>query len=221
MRFATYKAPAADKPMFRMTRNLLIVDDEPHIINSLKRELFREGYEIFTAPDAASALEEIRTREIGVVLSDIQMPGMDGISMLEQIRQAHPSIVRLVLTGYGTFEHAEKAINRAQVFGFMTKPWTGEQLRETVANAFLYHGHMAEMIVLNRKLGDVNAALKEKTALLENRVSESGERLRQSMRSGYEKIAGIIDAKVAGSEGHSLRVHDLTLRLCLAAGSPY
>lgn len=221
MRFSTYKIPAADKPRFRMTRNLLIVDDEPHIINSLKRELLREGYEIFTAPDAASALEEIQAKEIGVVLSDIQMPGMDGISMLEQVRQDHPSVVRLVLTGYGTFEHAEKAINRAQVYGFMTKPWTSEQLRETVANAFLYHGRMAEMTALNQELGDMNTALKERTALLEGRVRESGERLMQSLRSGYEKIAGIIETKVAGSEGHSLRVHDLTLRLCLAAGCPY
>ena len=221
MQLATYKAPALDKPIFRKTRNLLIVDDEPHIINSLKRELLREGYEIFSAPDATAALEEMKIWEIDVVLSDIQMPGMDGISLLDQVRQDHPSIVRLVLTGYGTFEYAEKAINRAQVFGFMTKPWTSEQLRKTVANAFLYHWHIAEMIALNRELGDMNAALKEKTAQLESRVVESGERLMQSIRSGYEKIAGIIDAKVSGSEGHSLRVHDLTLRLCLAAGSPY
>ena len=129
-------------------RDLLIVDDEPQILNSLTRELRGEGYRIHTGGDGPAGLEVLRANEIGVVLSDQMMPGMDGIAFLEEARRLKPDAVRIMLTGHGTFESASKAINRSHVFGYLTKPWDAEDLKAKLRSAFEYY----ELVMENRRL---------------------------------------------------------------------
>ncbi|MDY6954692.1 MAG: response regulator, partial [Thermodesulfobacteriota bacterium] len=141
-------------------KNLLIVDDDLNAINSLKRDLKSQGYTIFAAHSGAAGLETIRAQDIGVVLADQRMPEMDGLTFLEGVRQCSPDAVRIILTGYGSLENAMAAINRLQIFGYLTKPWTSEGLRGTIARAF-EHYNLAEE---NKR---ITAALKKANACVE------------------------------------------------------
>jgi diguanylate cyclase (GGDEF)-like protein/PAS domain S-box-containing protein len=121
-------------------RKLLIVDDEPHVITALQRLLRGEGYHIFGAADAREALEILAvTEDIGVVLTDQRMPGMSGIELLSQVKVLYPTITRLVLSGYTEVKTITEAINRGEVYKFITKPWEDEELRENLREAFLRH----------------------------------------------------------------------------------
>ena len=106
-----------------MNRTLLIVDDEPNVISSLRRQLRHEEYEIHSAHSGEAGLDQVRKQAPAVVLSDQMMPGMDVITFLESVREISPDTVRILLTGYGTLESAMAAIKRSQIFEYLTKPW--------------------------------------------------------------------------------------------------
>jgi len=89
-------------PTFNNT--LLIVDDEPNVINSLKRELRHEGYHIESKNSGMGGLDLLKLNHIGVVVSDQMMPEMDGITFLETARQLNPDIVRILLTGHSSLK---------------------------------------------------------------------------------------------------------------------
>lgn len=121
-------------------RKLLIVDDEPNVVTALQRLLRSEGYHIFGAADAREALEILAvTKDIGVVLTDQRMPGMSGIELLSKVKVLYPNISRLVLSGYTEVKTITEAINRGEVYKFITKPWEDEELRESLRDAFLRH----------------------------------------------------------------------------------
>ena len=114
---------------------VLFVDDEPAILNAVKRLFRREPYEIETASDGASGLEVFRRFRPAVVVSDHRMPGMTGVEFLARARAIDPEPVRIVLTGCTDLPAAESAINEGEVWRFITKPWNDEDLRATVAGA--------------------------------------------------------------------------------------
>lgn len=125
--------PEAD---FQETATLLLVDDEENILRSLQRVLRHEGYRILTASNGEAALALVEAEPVHVILTDQAMPGMSGVDLLHQVRQRHPDIVRLVLTGYTDVATVTKAINESSVFKFIAKPWDDEDLRITVREAF-------------------------------------------------------------------------------------
>jgi diguanylate cyclase (GGDEF)-like protein len=114
--------------------SLLVVDDEPYILTTLA-SLLSEDYEVLTAntPQAAQAL--FAQRDIDLILTDQRMPKMSGVQLLEWVRQHHPRTVRLLMTGFAELEEAVEAINRAQVFRYLFKPWQTEELQEVLASA--------------------------------------------------------------------------------------
>lgn len=98
---------------------VLVVDDEPLLVKSLRRVLVREGHEVFTAGDGAQALELLQTVQVDVVLSDVRMPVMDGVTLLRRIRAG---LVRalpvILLTGYADSSDAElKQVGATAVLG--------------------------------------------------------------------------------------------------------
>jgi DNA-binding NtrC family response regulator len=127
-----------------MNRTLLIVDDEPKVINSLNRQLRYDGYTIHSANSGEKGLRLLNNKDIGVVLSDLMMPEMDGITFLELVKQHKPDVVRMLLTANGSLDSAMDAINRLQIFGYLTKPWTDEQLKGTIAKAFSHYNLIEE-----------------------------------------------------------------------------
>jgi DNA-binding NtrC family response regulator len=114
---------------------VLLVDDEPLVTEALKRALYRSGLEIHAATSASSALALLSTRSVDVIVSDEQMPGMNGTEFLRHICQLHPRTIRIMLTGHVKVETAMRAINDGQVHRFLTKPCNEADLVMTIREA--------------------------------------------------------------------------------------
>lgn len=113
------------------TSRLLIVDDEALVLSALQRSLRRshgEALAVHTCDDAATALDLLRVRDVDLVISDLRMPAMDGLSFLKRAAALRPHAVRMILTGSADFETAQAAINEAGVFRYICKPWRDEAL---------------------------------------------------------------------------------------------
>jgi EAL domain-containing protein (putative c-di-GMP-specific phosphodiesterase class I)/ActR/RegA family two-component response regulator len=117
-------------------RTLLLVDDEQGILSSLKRLFRREGYKILTAADGLEGLNLLANNVVDVVISDARMPEMNGGEFLGKVREMYPDVVRMMLSGYTDLKAVTTAVNRGELFAFLTKPWDDTELMETVRDAF-------------------------------------------------------------------------------------
>lgn len=127
-----------------MNPSILIVDDEPLIRQALLRALSGEGYELLQAPGGLEALEILQTREVDLILSDLVMPGMDGLELLRHARQVRPDALRIVLTGHADLDMAVRAINDGAVYRFLLKPWDSFDLRVMIKLALRHRAAQAE-----------------------------------------------------------------------------
>jgi response regulator RpfG family c-di-GMP phosphodiesterase len=111
---------------------VLCVDDEPRVVEGLALHL-QKDYEVHTAVSGEQALQRLREmRGAAVIVSDMRMPGMNGATLLQHVRQSYPETTRILLTGEGGREAAVLAVNQGQIFRFLTKPCPPAQLREAV-----------------------------------------------------------------------------------------
>ena len=113
---------------------VLFVDDEPRVLTTM-RMLFRAHYEMFFAESGAQALELLKTQPVDVIVSDQRMPGMTGIELLRAARDLNPHAMRILLTGYSDLNAIIGSINEGEIFRFVNKPWSNEDLSTTVARA--------------------------------------------------------------------------------------
>ena len=105
-----------------MTDRILCVDDDPMILKGIRRRL-EEQFALDTAEGPQRGLEMLRSGEpYAVVVSDMRMPGMNGIEFLRAVRDSHPDTVRIMLTGYADLKTTMDAVNQGEVFRFLTKP---------------------------------------------------------------------------------------------------
>jgi len=141
-------------------KTVLIIDDEPNIVKSVKRTLANEGYSMFSASSAEEALELQRQQEFDLIISDNMMPGMSGIEFYEKTAGEHADTVRILLTGFADMDTAIRAVNSGCVYKFMLKPWDNEMLRITVKRAL----EQRELVLENRNL---TSQLKVKDAILQ------------------------------------------------------
>ncbi|MDB4933570.1 MAG: response regulator [Labilithrix sp.] len=112
--------------------SLLLVDDEPEILESLRRALRDEGYDIVATTSPTEAVALLAARDFDVIVSDLRMPEMSGIELVSHVRQHHPHVVRVLLTGFATLASAVEAINAGAVGRYLTKPWDNDQLRAEI-----------------------------------------------------------------------------------------
>ncbi|MGB1581093.1 MAG: response regulator [Nevskiales bacterium] len=113
---------------------VLFVDDEQRILTSMKM-LFRREYEVFTCNSGAEAMELLKEQKVEVVVSDQRMPKMTGIELLREVRDVQPQAIRLLLTGYADLNAIIGSINEGEIFRFVSKPWSNEDLKATLAKA--------------------------------------------------------------------------------------
>ena len=118
-----------------MIYSILLVDDEDEVRSALARSLRREPYELVTAQSGAEALGILRQRPIDVIISDQMMPEMTGLELIKTVKTEYPNVLRVILTGYADFETVKAAINEAEIYRFLTKPWDDDDLRLTLRNA--------------------------------------------------------------------------------------
>lgn len=117
--------------------SILIIDDDDLVRRALVRILRSTGlYEIFDVSNAQSAIDFLATRPCGMLISDLHMPGMNGLELMNAVRQKYPGVVRIMLSGKADLETATSAINNEVVSRFITKPWLNEELLLIVRKAF-------------------------------------------------------------------------------------
>jgi diguanylate cyclase (GGDEF)-like protein/PAS domain S-box-containing protein len=121
------------------TPTLLLVDDEPNVLRALARVLRRDGYRILMATSAEEAMEVLARERVGVIVSDQRMRGMTGTELLRKVKDMHPATVRMVLSGYTDLAVVTEAINQGAIYKFLTKPWSDEELRRQIQDAFRVH----------------------------------------------------------------------------------
>ncbi|MBN1510939.1 MAG: response regulator [Phycisphaerae bacterium] len=105
-----------------MRHTVLLVDDEPKVLNAMQRLLRDEPYEILTAGNAEEAADVVRSTPVDLIVCDEEMPGMPGSEFLAKVARDYPDIVRIVLTGHPTLPAALRAINEGRVYQYFTKP---------------------------------------------------------------------------------------------------
>jgi PAS domain S-box-containing protein/diguanylate cyclase (GGDEF)-like protein len=117
-------------------RTLLYVDDEVNLLAAVRRALRHKGYVVLSAGNAAEAFEILATTEVGVILCDQRLPGMDGPAFLARVRHMYPEVTRMVLSGYTDLQSVTDAVNHGAIFKFLTKPWLEEELDAALREAF-------------------------------------------------------------------------------------
>ena len=134
---------------------ILIVDDDPIVADSLGELLQRQQFATATACDGNEALLMLRNAggeaAFNLVIADMNMPRMDGVELLKRIRRNHPSIVVIVITGYGTIESAVEAV-KLGAFEYLTKPIVDDEILLTVDKALRQQMLLAENATLKDQL---------------------------------------------------------------------
>lgn len=138
---------------------IMLVDDEQNILSALRRlfvspSLQDTGSPKFQVETFTSPQQALRRAEDGVVfdlvISDYRMPEMDGVAFLKAFRQIQPHAERLILSGYADLEALVGAINEAQIFRFISKPWHDYELKAAVAQALAHRNLLRD----NQQLAD-------------------------------------------------------------------
>jgi len=122
-----------------MAAEILLVDDDPDLLKLIGLRLSAAGYRVRNAESGEAALAQIAVGRPAVVVTDLRMPGIDGMQLFEQINAQHPTLPVIILTAHGTIPDAVAATQRG-VFGFLTKPFDPQDLLKKVAQAVTVSG---------------------------------------------------------------------------------
>ena len=133
---------------------LLVADDDPAVRQSLERTLTREGYGVVLAPDGQAALDRLRQGGIDLLLSDLKMPGLTGLELLKQAREAAPDVDVILLTAFGTVEEAVRAMKDGAI-DFLTKPLQRAQLVRVIRQALERRSLIQQNRALKERLDDL------------------------------------------------------------------
>ena len=206
---------------------VLFVDDEINILKAVKRLLRNEPWEVQCASRPQEALELLHTQTVQVVVSDQRMPEMSGVDLLAAVRERHPDVVRMMLTGYTEMNVAVEAINRGEIFRLITKPWNDEELKATLRQAFDHFDLKEEIKRLNQvtreqnfKLQDMNRNLEYKVRDRTKQLAEKHSELRTAYIQTIRALAEAVDAKDAYTRGHSERVGVYASKIAREVGLP-
>jgi response regulator RpfG family c-di-GMP phosphodiesterase len=213
---------------------LLLVDDEPGILASLRRLLRPAGYHILTAESGKAGLEILEHEAVNLVISDMRMPEMDGARFLEQVRIHWPETTRILLTGYADVGATIDAINRGEIYRYIAKPWDDNDLTLIVRDALdrqLLIEENSRLLALtqaqNEELKDLNANLedkvKQRTAEIEqinSFLNLANDTLKQNFLVSIKVFSGLMELRGGAMSGHSRRVAVLARQLATKLGLP-
>jgi len=115
--------------------SILLADDEPDIRRALKRSLHVPGYTMYEAGDGVDALAVLKQNPCDAIISDFNMPRMNGLDLLTQVRIVYPNMLRILLTARADVHLAVRALNEGAVHRFLLKPWDHVDLKGIVRMA--------------------------------------------------------------------------------------
>ena len=132
---------------------ILIVDDEKNYLLVLEALLGPQGYEIITVNNAHDALRSAREADLDLVITDVKMPGMSGMELLEECKKIKPELPVIIMTAYGSIEMAVEAMKK-NAYDYITKPFQNEQLKLTVKKALDNYRLIKQNKLLSQALSD-------------------------------------------------------------------
>ena len=206
---------------------VLCVDDEPNILSALQRVLRGEVDRVLTAPGGAEALELLEHEPVDLVISDMRMPGMDGLQLLERLHAQRPQTVRILLTGHADIDSAIGAVNRGAVFRYLQKPWQENLLRGAVHEGLERQALKRETERLqaltqqqNAELASLNGALEQRVQARTEELRQAHDRLQRHHLKSIRVFANLLELRGGTLAGHGRRVaeqaRELARRLGLA-----
>lgn len=135
-----------------MPEKILIVDDEPDMLKLLSMILREKTpYEVTTTNNPVEAVELAKKGDYDLVITDLKMPGLDGLQLLEEVKKRDEDIPVIIITAYGTIDAAQEAIEKGG-FDFITKPFKKEQILFTIEKALKWLRVQRENRMLREKL---------------------------------------------------------------------
>jgi len=172
-----------------MTEKILLVDDEPNVLQSMRRQL-RKRFKIKTAESGDEALVILKEKgPFAVIVSDMRMPGMNGVQLLSTVKDSFPDTVRMMLTGNADQETASEAVNAGQIFRFLTKPCSTAVLATSLALAVRQHNLLtAEKELLNKTVKGSITVMTELLSLTNAAAFSSGYRIKPMVKHIAEEL---------------------------------
>ncbi|MGQ9695943.1 MAG: sigma-54-dependent transcriptional regulator [Thermodesulfobacteriota bacterium] len=160
--------------------NILIIDDSPEILTQFSNFLKEEGFEVETALDGQAGIAKIEKRFYDLIVTDLKMPGLDGMQVLKYVQENSPDSICIILTGYGTVKNAVEAI-KLGAFDYLTKPIKLDEILITLKRALEYRNLRRENINLRNQL--------KKKYRFENIIGDS-----EKMQKIFEVIEKVADS---------------------------
>ena len=186
------------------SREILVLDDDTVVLAALKETLERERYKVDSYSKANEALEGLDNNAFATIISDQHMPEMTGLEFLDKCKQKQPNASRILITGVLTLNTVIEAVNRGEIFRFLTKPWIREEVLATVDNAVQRYALVeanerlsSDTLELNDKLVQANSALEEKIRQLEQQASDlesTNQALEENFNHSLEICFRLIEA---------------------------
>ena len=162
-----------------MMRTVLVVDDKEMMRDSVATTLQRAGFTVLTAPDGTQGLDLVAKKRPDAVVTDMRMPGLSGMELLEKIREIDDELPVVLMTAFGTIETAVKAMKMG-AFDYLTKPFEGDELIITVKRA-----------VEHRRLVRENAVLRmNATPGAPGSTGTGGTSRQEPKRTGLDRLIG-------------------------------
>ncbi|MCD6059992.1 MAG: transcriptional regulator [Moraxellaceae bacterium] len=152
-----------------------LVDDEQNILNALQRVLRRHKWTVRAFNNPQEALDDLSQNEYAVIISDYQMPGLDGVTYLQFAKQCQPHAMRMILSAHGDRDSMMHAINRAEIYRFLSKPWEDYELEATLRSAIdLYMLRFENQRLLEQVRSQQTVLLRQQQELLRLETENPG-----------------------------------------------
>ena len=171
---------------------IVFVDDDVNILNAVQRLFKHQPYHCVVFDRGAKAITYLKDHPVQVVVTDLRMPEMDGLELLQRVEHSHPDIIRVVLSAYSDRESLLDSINNGRIYRYILKPWDAIELISVIRQS-------VDVYSLRRRHLELTSELAQRNATLERRVDERTERL-----MAIEKEAEL--GKYTSQIVHSLKV---------------
>jgi len=191
-------------------QRILIVDDEAGVRAVLQKHLEHYGAECVTAQDALDALARLKSNDFDLIISDMMMPGMSGMDLLQRVQELNPETAFIMITGLKDIKTAVNSM-RVGACDFITKPFELRAIRRAVDRAL----EKRHLLIENRRYREqLELQVREKTAELNDALRE----IEESYKITLEALVTALDAREHETQAHSQRVREYTLTLARVLG---
>lgn len=187
-----------------MKPTVMFVDDQAEVLSGLTRILKKEPYDTVTCLSPFRALEILDSQQVQVIVSDFQMPGMNGITFLSEVRKRFPNSVRIMLTGNGDLDVAREAINKGEIYRFFTKPCNeielGIAIRQSLEHRILLNESKRLLDLVKMQSNFINHLEKEHPGIFDVERDSNGAVLISDENSDLTSVVREVEAEIEKQE---------------------